>query len=247
MQLWLLPWTWEGEGTASKLLGVPAGETINVEQVETLLVDKLETRIEKPRQLALAARITVANSLFLGCLGYLLMMWAGKRCFLRKLQSIIDGFVCSGRSRVARVTVALPRFEGGLGLIGVEDQYHALTQNLTIWITAIGDHPLLQNHIKLVSASRWGTPDLSWLVSKSRWGGSALWQRICQGWAKLKKHLLPRLPVNTEEWGHRNHVDGGLVRCSTWAQQALRKDGFECMRDLQHPHGEFLTWNEARL
>lgn len=76
MQLWLLPWTLEEEGQASNILGAPAGATINVDQVEAILVDKIESRIVKlkPRQLALAARITVANSILLGCLWYLIMM-----------------------------------------------------------------------------------------------------------------------------------------------------------------------------
>lgn len=156
------------------------------------------------------------------------------------------------------MTVALPKLEGGLGLIGVEDQYNALTQNLMLWILAIGDHPLrriLQNHIKKVLERRWGTPDLSWLVSKCgtlNMGGSAPWQRICHGWASLKKNLFPGLPANREEWGalplwrpHRNHLQGNLVRCSTLAQKLLRANGFEFMRDLQHPQGEFLTWIEG--
>lgn len=31
IHLWMLPWEWEEEGKASPILGVPAGETVNVE------------------------------------------------------------------------------------------------------------------------------------------------------------------------------------------------------------------------
>lgn len=83
-------------------------------------MSELEGRIAKlkTRQLALAARITVANSLLLGSLRYLIVIWAGKRIFLSKLQKVIDGFIWAGRSRVARAMVSLPKEDGGLGIIG---------------------------------------------------------------------------------------------------------------------------------
>lgn len=122
-----------------------------MDQVEQMLVEKLESRMVKLKteQLALAAWITVANSILLGCLWYLLLIWAGKQSFLKKLQRLFDGFVWAGRSRVARATAALPKAEGGLRLLGVE-QYNALTSNLILWIMAVGEHPLrciLQNHV----------------------------------------------------------------------------------------------------
>lgn len=120
MQLWLLPWTWDEEGKASPILGVPAGETVNVEQVEMLLLEKVESRVVKlkARQLALAARITLANSLILGCLWYLLMMWAGKWCFLKKLQNIIDGFVWARRSCVTQGRWPFQNQKADWGLLG---------------------------------------------------------------------------------------------------------------------------------
>lgn len=128
--------------------------------LELSLLTKLDSRLTKlqTRQLALAARITVANSLLLGCLWYLIIVWAGTRNFLTKLQRIIDTFVWAGRSRVARVaraTVALPKAEGGLGLLGVEAQYIALTSNFMCWVLTEGIHPLqliLRGHIHLASS-----------------------------------------------------------------------------------------------
>lgn len=89
MHLWLFPWKWENDGIASKLLGAPAAQTIVVEQLEALLLDKLETRLCKLRErnLTLAARILVANTLLLSCIWYLLSVWAGQRPFLTNSRS----------------------------------------------------------------------------------------------------------------------------------------------------------------
>lgn len=86
--LWLFPWIWENDEDASPLLGAPEGapsaQMIAVEQLEALLLAKLESRLSKLRlrHMALAARIMVANTILLGCIWYLLTIWAGKKAFL---------------------------------------------------------------------------------------------------------------------------------------------------------------------
>lgn len=192
--LWVLPWSWENDATASNMLGIPVAQTLSVDLVETALVTKLQSRITKlnKRHLALAARIVTANSLLLGCVWYMHTVWAGKRNFLSKLQKMIDTFVWAGRSPVKRTTTALPRAEGGLSLISVETQYRALTCNFMLWIMREGQHPLRQilgEHIMQASWRRWGLRDLSWLVSKCghlRIEGSASWLNLCKNWEILK-------------------------------------------------------------
>lgn len=44
LHLWLFPWIWENDGVASKLLGAPVAQIIVVEQLEELLLTKLESR-----------------------------------------------------------------------------------------------------------------------------------------------------------------------------------------------------------
>lgn len=78
----------------------------------------------------------------MGCIWYLLAVWAGSRAFLLKLQKIIDAFVWAGRSRVNRGTVALPKDEGGLDLMGVESQYYAISANFMLWLMKQEPHPL---------------------------------------------------------------------------------------------------------
>lgn len=185
-------------------------------------------------------------------------MWAGKRGFLKKIQRLIDKFVWAGRSHVVRATVALPKAEGGLGLIRVEEQYNALTNNLMVWILKPGDHPLrfiLQGHIRKASSRRWGIAYLTWIVSKCgnlQMGGSAPWQNLCKGWALVKKNLLPKRPANIEEWRdlpiwrpHQNHIAEREVQCSSVAQRAIQAHRFKFMGDLMNPYGSFITWVEA--
>lgn len=111
LALCLLPWNWEDNASTSastiKLLGVPIAQTISLEWLESFMLLKLETRFLKlkARFLTLAARVTVTNGLILGCVWYLLIMWAGKDTFLSKLQRLVDWYVWAGRSRVANVGV----------------------------------------------------------------------------------------------------------------------------------------------
>lgn len=78
----------------------------------------------------------------MGCIWFMLTVWAGKHKFLLQLQNIIDRFVWRGRSRVNRATTALPKAEGGLNLLGIEAQYSALAGNFFLWILRDEPHPL---------------------------------------------------------------------------------------------------------
>lgn len=109
--LWLLPWKWEDNKTATRSLGVPVAHTIVIEKPESFLLSILEGKLNKLKLkfLTLVTRATVANRLLLNCLWYLLIIWAGKDKFLAKLQKVVDNFLWNGRSRVANVVVSLPK------------------------------------------------------------------------------------------------------------------------------------------
>lgn len=102
--------------------GAPVAQTIAVGRVESMLVTKMESKLVKLRacRLSLAARIIVVNSILLGSIWYLIIIWAGKCSFFGQLQRLVDNFVWGGRPWVNRATVAKPRAEGGLSLLGVE-------------------------------------------------------------------------------------------------------------------------------
>lgn len=168
-------------------------------------------------------------------------------------------FIWTGRARVARATVNLPKEDGGLGIIGVTAQYDSLTNGLMIWIMAEGVHPLrtiLRSHIMEASERRWGTKDLSWLVSKCRtiqMQISAQWKNLWKGWSGLKKLLRPRRPANLEEGGgfplwrpHLNHHNERLVKCNTRARRELRESGFKFTSDVFSNEHVFISWEMAR-
>lgn len=160
--LGLLPWKWEDNGNASKTIGIPTAMTIAMRRLEELILTKLESKLSKFKSycLTLAARIVVANGIVMGCLWFLLIMWAGEATFLRKLQNLVDNFVWTRRSRVLGAIISLPPAEGGLGLISITNQYKALSGLIMIWVSMIDQHPLrgiLQGHITHASQRRWGT------------------------------------------------------------------------------------------
>lgn len=71
-------------------------QTILQERLESSLIWKVESKIVKYQPLALSftARVMVANCMMiLGCLWYLLILWAGEDRFLKKLQRLVDHFV----------------------------------------------------------------------------------------------------------------------------------------------------------
>lgn len=191
----MLPWKWEENGSASPLLGIPIAETIAMRRFEALIVTKLESKLNKLQAfcLTLGAQIVVANGLVMGCLWFLLIMWAGEVSFLKKLQRLIDNFVWTGRSRVHHTIIALTPTEGGLGLISIINQYQALSGSLMLWVAMTEERPLqgiLQNHISQVSQRRWGTPGLAWMVTNCRhlkMEGSPTWQSLCQNWENQRK------------------------------------------------------------
>lgn len=194
-----VPWRWEDDPVASKLLGIPTTQTLSIPRMETMMTTKLEGRIGKlqDRHLTLAARIVIANSLLLGCIWFMLTVWAGQATFLKRIQRIVDRFVWKGRSRVRGSTTALSKDDGGLNLLGVEAQYKALSGKFMSWLMMSDRHLLrtiLQQHIRSASWRRWGIRDLSWVVTKCgkvHIEGSAPWRAICSGWNSLKRWLRP--------------------------------------------------------
>lgn len=140
----------------------------------------------------------------------------------------------------------------------MEAQYNALTSNLMMWLLAEGEHQLqliLCGHVQQASTRRWGTNDLTWMVSKCgtmKIEGSPPWQNVCRGWATLKNDLCHDAQQTWRNGGTSpleappQPCDQKIVKCSTIAQRALRNQGFECMMDVWDAAQGFFTWQEAR-
>lgn len=255
-----LPWQWEVNATATKLLGFPTASSFSSIQMEQLIVTKMSTSIEKLklRHLSLAGRVTAANCLIMGSLWYILTLWAGDLDFLSKIQKGIEAFVWADKSRVNRNTTTQGKAKGGLGLMLISEQYKALAGNLMLWALGPGDHPLriiLSAHLRELSRRQWGYPDFTWVVSKGGGklsGGSTVWQNICAAWDSLKPLLVVNEPRNLEEWKllplwspHLAHTNPKLVRCKSLAQHRLREGGLVQIGDITANDGSFLTWIEV--
>lgn len=116
-------------------------------------------------------------------------------------------------------------------------------------------HPLrsiLSSHLHDLSRRKWGFPDFTWVITKggskvSR--GSPTWQNICCAWGSLKQFLNPVTSQNLEKWHSLplwsqqvNHINAGIVRCSTRVQHQLRHMGLHSMGDVLSPMEGFLPW-----
>lgn len=139
-----LPWSWEVDANATKLLGFPTASSFSSTQMEEQIQTKISTSITKlqARHLSLDGRVTAANCLILGSIWYILTLWAGDLAFLTKLQKHIEAFVWAGKARVNRNTTTQCKAKGGLGLMLISEQYQALARNLLVWALGPGDHPL---------------------------------------------------------------------------------------------------------
>lgn len=219
--LWLLPWAWEEDATATNLLGIPTASGFSVARMEQQILERVEKAIAKlqNRQLSLSGRIMAANSLILSTIWYTVTVWAGELAFLSKIQRLIEIYVWNGRSRVNRKTSTRCKITGGLGLIMVIEQYRAIAGNLMIWTLGQETHPLrfiLCAHLQERSRQKWGFDDFSWLIApggNKHPRGSAVLHNICQAWASLKPFLHNTAPRNQEEWDqlplwspHTNHI-----------------------------------------
>lgn len=171
MRFWLLPWSWEEDSNAMRLLGIPIASNFSSSQLQDHIHTKISTRLNqmKLRHLSLAGRVTVADGLFMSTIWYFITLWAGDLGFFTKLQSLIETFVWSGTSRVSRNSVTQSKAKGGLGLLLIGEQFRSSAGNLMIWVLGKEPHPLrniLSSHIRVLSCRHWGYPDFTWIVSK---------------------------------------------------------------------------------
>lgn len=203
----LLPWKWETAADASPVLGFPVADQFSVPLMELQVMTKIDTKLAKVKgkHLALAARVTVANGLILSSIWYIVTLWAGDMSFLHKVQRKIEAYVWSGRPRVDRNTISQCKARGGLGLLSVTEQYHAMSGSLMLWTLGPEIHPLrliLLSHIRDLCKRKWGVADLSWVLSKggsSESLGSRPWQNICKAWGSLKTFIRKSVPRNVDE------------------------------------------------
>ncbi|CDH55956.1 hypothetical protein RO3G_01611 [Lichtheimia corymbifera JMRC:FSU:9682] len=92
------------------------------------LYTKLETHVHmlQQRTLSILGKATVANSLLLSRLWHILRVCVVPQPWIQKCQTLIRKYVCNFFPSPSWSTCCLPRSQGGLGLVDIQDQHLAL-------------------------------------------------------------------------------------------------------------------------
>lgn len=143
-------WTWEYPGHYSKLSGFVFGAG-GIEQVALLqqikeILNKAMKRA-KMRPHSFMARVLAVNHLMMGSLWYLLTLWSGTDKELHEVQMLLINFLWAGQDILASHRIncrllALPKSEGGVGLILFKHQVKALAAHFIFFTVPEGNHPL---------------------------------------------------------------------------------------------------------
>lgn len=190
---------------AKKLLGIHIAEEIMLGVMQELRV-KLERGLQQLQinPTSLIGRVTTINNLILSSLWFVVALWVGLDSELKAYEKEITRFLWSEqgqrkRHRVVEFILYLLRENGGLGVLSIQHQWHALAGKFILWAMKPGLHPLqviLRASIQHLSYKRWGLLDYSWalvpcnILPKEC---SNICTNICRSWNYIKKvsHQLP--------------------------------------------------------
>lgn len=257
-----LPWKWENNLNASKLLDYHIGEEISPELTKTQLKTALNLKLKKVSSFpgTLMARVLYINHMLLGSLWYLLTLWTGDQAYLLELERSILNFLWAGsdtktRNRVDKATVYLSKAKGGLGVISIMQQVNALAGKFILWATSTGDHPLqllLRRQISSLTEKKWGVPGVAWVYNPCTTlpvGTSKAMLNIFKAWKMTKSNCLQVAACNYQEFLHlplwtpcKAHRIQKLVGCKTKTARALFDAGIQSMGDITDREGQPLPW-----
>jgi hypothetical protein len=149
-----LDWLWKEPSDPLTMLGFFFTRGLTTDVMFESLVEKLQHRLTKwsTFPLTLQGKVVVANHLILSGLWYVLTLNTLHPKRLHQLQAMVVSFIWGGRQqcgrhRVSKDILLLLRSQGGLGLLDLTQQAHALGQRVFLWALQPGDHPL-QLHIR---------------------------------------------------------------------------------------------------
>jgi hypothetical protein len=135
-----LDWLWKEPSEPSTMLGFSFREGLTSDLQFKSLLDKLQLQLRKwdSFPLTLQGKVVVANHLVVSGLWYVLTLNALNSTRLNHLQALVVGFIwggcqLQGRHRVSMSILLLPHAQGGLGLINLAQQAHALGQRIFLW------------------------------------------------------------------------------------------------------------------
>ena len=103
-----LEWTWVSREEVSKLLGTPFGLSLNTTDIDNLLLNKVDRKLEHwvKTKLNLAGRVVVANSVLISSMLYFLAIWGGSSSGIKRVEGKIRNFLWAGTTTFARAKVS---------------------------------------------------------------------------------------------------------------------------------------------
>jgi hypothetical protein len=126
------------EGDISKLLGAPFGVSLSTANVNQILLEKIDRKLQYwcTTHLNLAGREVVVNGVLISACLYYLALWGGTKKGVAQITSRIRNFYWSGTTARTWIGVGwkvccLSRDDGGLNII---DPGEAVCALMTKWI-----------------------------------------------------------------------------------------------------------------
>jgi len=100
--------TWAPLGSLSKLLGAPFNITLDTEDIDLFLKQKVSKKLSywSSQRLLLAGRVIVVNSVLLSTLYYFIAIWIGSIHVLRNIRGNLRDFMWSGTEHTSHARVS---------------------------------------------------------------------------------------------------------------------------------------------
>jgi len=90
--------TWAPSGSISKLLGAPFGITLETQDIDGFLKDKVSKKLRywTSQYLSLAGQVIIVNAILLSTLYYFIAIWSGSLQVVRSIRGSFRNFLWSG-------------------------------------------------------------------------------------------------------------------------------------------------------
>jgi hypothetical protein len=180
----------------SKLLGTPFGISLETNDVDAFLQQKITKKLNywNSQFLSLTARRVIVNSILLSTLWFFIHIWAGSNSIIKKIRASLRDYLWSGTEvrAIARVgwdDCCADKKVGGLNLI---EALVALTSKWVLRALEPGTstlHILLRYRLGKLRPTRAGTwpPSLHWALTSKFYAprGTRIWNRLIQSWKQM--------------------------------------------------------------
>jgi hypothetical protein len=251
----------------SKLLGTPFGISLDIDDVDEFLQQKITKKLQywSSQFLSLVARKVIVNSILVSTLWFFIHVWVGSDSIIRRVRASLRDYLWSGTDGHAIACVGwndywADKMAGGLNLIDPDEALVALSSK---WILKVMEpgisalHTLLQHRLDRIRPSRLGTwpSSLHWALTSnfSAPRGSPLWNRIVKSWKNMSKFIDAVWPRNHEEvlqislWWTIQFIGHNFGFSEARASQ-LYKRGCQTLADIWDTSRQSLrSWRDVQI